>query len=151
MKPSRAADCTGFTLVEILLAMFIFLAGVAGIYGLLSTALALQREGLQQAASTRALEGLVHQLQQDLHAGLHWNREEETWIDMPAGTLPDGTRFSARFLGEAGALRQGLLRVELRLAASLAALSEATPVSYVVNPAPWPPGVAGPPAAAERR
>ncbi|RKY19165.1 MAG: hypothetical protein DRQ55_11330 [Planctomycetota bacterium] len=135
-RPRRAQS--GFTLMEVLLAMFIFLAGVGGIYGLLSTALGMQREGLGTARLARRVEAVVHQLEQDLSNGLHWDADEGLWVDVPLGSLPDGTLFSVVFAPEPGNERDGTLLVELRLAASEAALPRARPVSCVLTPGPTP-------------
>jgi prepilin-type N-terminal cleavage/methylation domain-containing protein len=137
-SPRKDRRDAGFTLVEVLVAMFIFLAGVAGIYGLLSTALGMQREGMGTARLARRVEAVVHQLEQDLSAGLHWDESAGVWVDVPAGRLLDGTLFSARFVPELGNEQLGTLLVELRLAATETALSRAAPVSCVLTPGPTP-------------
>lgn len=147
--PAAARASAGFTLVEVLVAMFIFLAGAAGIYGLLSTALGMQREGLSGSRQGRRLDAVVLQLEQDLSRGMHWDAERSVWIDIPVGRLSDGTLFSARFVPETGNEAAGTLLVELRLAASQAALPRARPVSWVLSPGLTPAAAAR--AASQRR
>ena len=138
MRRRRTRHHAGFTLIEIMIAMFIFMAGVAGIYGLLSTALGLQRGGLETGRLSRRLDAVVFQLEQDLSDGVHWDAATEAWVDVEFGQLPDGTVFSAHFVPEQGNERLGTLLVELRLAGGRAALARASPVSYMLTPGPTP-------------
>lgn len=126
----------GFTLIEILLAMMVFLAGVTGIYALLSTALGMQREGLDLSRATRSAEGVVHQLEQEISRGQHFDASAGTWTDVTAATLPDGTWYAVEFVPETGNEAEGTLLVNVRLARRERDLAGARPVSWVLTPGP---------------
>lgn len=132
----RAAVPAGFTLIEVLLAMLIFIAGVSGVYGLLSTALGLQRSGLETAVATRALEGIVWQLEQELSQGLHWDDGLGLWRDIEAAPFAEGLFYSCRFSPEIGNERLGTLLASITVARSEAGLAGAEAVSYLLTPGP---------------
>ena len=138
MSPRRRADPRqgGFTLIEILLAMLVFMAGVAGIYGLLSTALGMQRQGLEASRVTRRLEQVVFRLERELGQGLHVDTAEDRWLDVEAGSLDDGTWFRVRFPTDAPSEAEGRVLVALSAAASRAGLDRARPVPYLLTPGP---------------
>jgi prepilin-type N-terminal cleavage/methylation domain-containing protein len=125
---------SGFTLVEVLLAMLIFMAGVAGIYSLLSTALGMQRAGSDTADLTRRLDELVWQLERDLGQGLHWDEAEARWKDVESAAFGDGFLYSCRFSPEIGNERAGTLVATIAMARTEAGLAGAEPVSYVLTP-----------------
>lgn len=131
-RPSR--DQRGFTLIEILLAMMVFLAGVTGIYALLSTALGMQREGLDLARATRGVEGLVHQLELELSHGQHFDPTLGSFTDIPVAQADDGTFYAVEFIPETDNEAEGTLLVRLRMARRERDLGTARPVSYVLTP-----------------
>jgi prepilin-type N-terminal cleavage/methylation domain-containing protein len=116
----------GFTLIEILVALLVFVTGVAGLLALLVTALALHRDGLDLGRATRDLDELRAVLRAEVAAGEHFDAEQRTWKDIPSAQLPDGTRYAVHFLAGDGvqparaAVRVG--RSEAELAAAPVAL-----------------------------
>lgn len=129
----RARAARAFTLVEILLALMILVAGVAGIYGLLGTALGMQRRGLDRGMLVRRSEAVVHQLEQDVAAGLHRNAAG-SWDAQVEGQLPDGTLYRVELVPETGREADGTLLAHIRLARSARDLADAPAVSYVLSP-----------------
>ena len=87
---SRAREAAGFTLIEVLVALFVFLTAVTGILALMTTALAMHRDGLQLARSTRQLEDVVAQVRRELSAGQHRGAEGQP-VAIAPWKLPDGT------------------------------------------------------------
>ena len=124
----------GFTLVEILLAMLIFMAGVTGIYSLLSTGLGMQRAGMETALGTRSLGQIVWQLEQELGQGLHWDEGLGSWRDIEAAPFGERLFYSCRFAAEIGNERMGTLVASIAVAASEAGLAAAEAVSYLLTP-----------------
>ena len=135
-RPTASRPQRGFTLIEILLSMMIFLAGVTGIYALLSTALGMQREGLDLARATRGVEGLVQQLELELSRGEHFDATLGSYADISVGQMPDGTYYAVAFFPEADNEAEGTLLVRLRMAQRERDLATARPVSYVLTPGP---------------
>ena len=121
----------GFTLIEILVALMVFLAGVSGLPALLTTGLALHGQGLALSRATAHLDEVGAELQRQVAAGERWDAERQAWTDVEAAQLPDGTWFAATFL-PAGADEP--LIAELRVAASRKGLTGATPVRRAVDP-----------------
>jgi prepilin-type N-terminal cleavage/methylation domain-containing protein len=119
----------GFTLIEILVAMLVFLTGVAGLYALLSTGLSMQQDGLQIARSGRRMEAVVQRLQQDLSAG-------RLRADVVAAPLADGSWYRATFLPVPGDGTASLVPLEIRVAASRKALDDALPVTRLLSNGP---------------
>lgn len=139
--PSAASEvaargAAGFTLIEILLAMLLFMAGVAGIYSLLSTGLGMQRSAMETARGTRSLEQIVWQLEQELSQGLHWDEGLGAWRDIEAAPFGEALFYSCRFAPEIGNERLGTLVASIAVAASEAGLASAEPVSYLLTPGP---------------
>ena len=116
--------------------MLIFMAGVAGIYSLLSTGLGMQRAGRETALGTRSLEQIVWQLEQELGQGLHWDEGLGTWTDIEAAPFSEALYYSCRFAPESGNERMGTLVAAIAVAASEAGLATAEPVSYLLTPGP---------------
>ena len=138
---TRTATCRlvrrgaqGFTLVEILLALMILVSGVAGIYGLLGTALGMQRRGLDRGHLVRRTEAVVHQLEQDIAAGLHYDRSAERWLSVVAGELSDGTLYRVELVPEQGREADGTLLARIQLGRRARDLPSAPVVSYVLSP-----------------
>lgn len=129
---------SGFTLIEVLLSMLIFMAGVAGIYGLLSTALGMQRAGTDTADLTRRLDELVWQLEQELGQGLHWDEGLGVWQDIESAAFGESLYYSCRFSPEIGNEQAGTLVATIALARTEGGLAGAEPVSYVLTPGPTP-------------
>jgi len=109
---------SGFTLIEVLLSMLIFMAGVTGIYSLFSTALGMQRAGTDTADLTRRLDELVWQLEQDLGQGLHWDEDRGAWRDVESAAFGEGLFYSCRFSPEIGNEHAGTLVATIALARS---------------------------------
>lgn len=125
----------GFTLVEVLVAMFVFLTGVTGILALMTTALALHREGLQVARASRQLDDVLASVQREVSATGTEAVEGAERADFPARRLQDGTWMAVHFLPPRG---DEPLVAEIRLAGSQAALAAARPVRAVLSTGPPP-------------
>ncbi len=116
--------------------MLLFMAGVAGIYSLLSTGLGMQRSAMETARGTRSLEQIVWQLEQELSQGLHWDDGLGTWRDIEAEPFGEALFYSCRFAPEIGNERLGTLVAAIAVAASEAGLASAEPVDYLLTPGP---------------
>jgi Tfp pilus assembly protein PilW len=132
-RPARRGPA-GFTLIEILVALFIFMTGVLGVLALMTTGLALHRDGLQLARATRQLDGAGATLLRELAAGGHRGAGGER-VDVAPRRLPDGTWLSVRFHDAHG---DEPAVAELRLAGTAAGLASATPVRLVLPDGPPP-------------
>lgn len=135
-RPARRARA-GFTLIEILVALFIFMTGVLGVLALMTTGLALHRDGLQLARATRQLDGAAATLLRELAAGGHRGAGGEL-VDVASRRLADGTWLAVRFRDAHG---DEPAVAELLLAGTAAGLASATPVRLVLPDGP-PPAVA---------
>ena len=124
----------GFTLIEILLATLIFLAGVSGVYALLSTGLSMQQDGLELGRLERRLDQLVHHIELELSAGLHFDADSGGWVPVEAARLPDGTWYSVDFVGEEDDSGEGTLLATIRVAGTEAGLRVARPVGHALTP-----------------
>jgi prepilin-type N-terminal cleavage/methylation domain-containing protein len=124
----RRRGTRGFTLIEILVALFIFLTGVTGILALMTTALALHRDGLQIARATRQLDDVIARVQREISEGKHRDTGGD-FADVPAQRLPDGTWCSVHFVDPVGVEP---LVAEIRLAGSQAGLPASRPVRAVL-------------------
>jgi len=131
MRAPPSAGQRGFTLIEILVAMMIFLAGVSGLLALLTTGLALRGQGLALSRATAHLDEAGAELARQVAAGERWDAERQDWVDVEAAQLPDGTWFSAGFLPQGP---DEPLVAELRVAASRKGLAGALPVRRAVDP-----------------
>jgi len=127
MSP-RARRTAGFTLIEILVALFIFLAGVSGILALMTTGLALHRDGLQLGRATRQLDDVAATLARELAAGRHVDGAGDL-VDLEPRRLADGTWLSARLRPARG---EEPPVAEVRLAGSAGGLAGARPVLLVL-------------------
>jgi prepilin-type N-terminal cleavage/methylation domain-containing protein len=123
----------GFTLIEVLVAMMIFVTGAAGLLALLVTALALHRDGLNLTRATRDLDELRSTLVAEVAAGGHYDKDGGKWVDITSAALPDGTRYAVHFLAGSGVEPN---RAELRVGASDAELAGAVPVILVLPEGP---------------
>lgn len=126
----------GFTLIEILFAMTIFMSGVAGVYALLSTSLGMQRESLELSRATRASEGIVQRLEREISQGLHFDRQQRTWTDIVLAQDGDGTYYSVAFVPETDNEAEGTLLAVVRIARRERDVPTARPVSHVLSPGP---------------
>ena len=129
--PGAGRGQRGFTLIEILVALMVFLAGVSGLLALLVTGMALHGQGLGLARATAHLDEAGAELQRQVAAGERWDAERQAWTDIEAAQLPDGTWFAATFLP---AQADEPLFAELRVAASRKGLAGATPVRRALDP-----------------
>jgi len=133
MTPDRASAAQrGFTLIEILVALMVFLAGVTGLLALLTTGMALHGQGLALSRATSHLEEVGAELQRQVAAGERWDAERQLYTDVEAAQLPDGTWYTAVFLEPQP---DEPLVVELRVASSRKGLATATPVRRALDPA----------------
>jgi prepilin-type N-terminal cleavage/methylation domain-containing protein len=132
-KARKARRQRGFTLIEVLVAMFVFLTGVTGILALMTTALALHREGLLVARASRQVDDVLAGVQREVSAAAALAPDGYVPVDVPARQLPDGTWMSVRFLPARG--REPLV-AEVRLAGSPAALAAARPLRAVLSTGP---------------
>jgi len=119
----------GFTLIEILVAMLVFLTGVAGIYALLSTGLSMQQDSLQMSRAGRHMEEVVQILQQRVSDGA-------LDVDVPLGKLSDGTCYRVSLLGVEGMDVRDARLVEIRVAATEKGLDSAEPHTHLLAPGP---------------
>jgi prepilin-type N-terminal cleavage/methylation domain-containing protein len=129
-RPDRQRATRGFTLIEILVALMVFLTGVTGLLALMTSALAMHRDGITLARATGDLDGIVARVRREVALGRHHDEVNDTWTDVVAEEMPDGTVYSVRFVpGDAS----GLLLAELRVAGSARNLPRA-PVIRIVLP-----------------
>ena len=136
-RPRKALvrGARGFTLIEVLVALFVFLTGVTGILALMTTALALHREGLQTGRATRQIDDVIARVQREIAEGGHRASNGEDYTDVPALRLPDGTWCSTHFLPPRGVEP---LVAEIRLSGTQAGLAAARPVRVVLAEGPAP-------------
>ncbi|MHC4845487.1 MAG: type IV pilus modification PilV family protein [Planctomycetota bacterium] len=130
MTHDDKSGARGFTLIEILVALMVFLTGVTGLLALMTSALAMHRDGITLARATGDLDGIVAKVRREVALGRHHDQVNDTWIDVEAASMPDGTVYSVRFVPAA---RNGLLLAELRLAGNERNLARA-PVIRIVLP-----------------
>jgi len=123
----------GFTLIEVLVAMLVFVTGVAGLLALLVTALALHRDGLNLARATRDLDELRATIVAEVAAGEHFDAERQAWLDVAGAELPDGTRYSVHFIPGDGVEPD---RAALRFGANEAERLTARPVLFALPAGP---------------
>ena len=119
----------GFTLIEILVAMLVFLTGVAGIYALLSTGLSMQQDGLEMSRAGRHVEEVVQLLQAQLEDG-------GLRADVQAATLADGTFYRMTYLAGQGGKSASARLVEIRVAGTQKGLDQAAAFPYVLGAGP---------------
>jgi len=115
----------GFTLIEILVAMMIFLTGMTGLLALMTTGLALHRDGLVLSRATADLDLIGARIEREVAAGGHYDAEREVWVDVEGEPLPDGTWYAVHFRTPGVDEPQ---IVELRVAGSVKGLATARPV-----------------------
>ncbi len=115
MKQTLVEGQRGFTLIEVLVAMLVFVTGMAGLLALLVTALALHRDGLNLARATRDLDQIRAVVAAEVAAGQHFDAQRGAWLDVASARLPDGSFYAVRFLAGDG---EQPLRAELRMGAS---------------------------------
>lgn len=123
------AAAAGFTLIEILMALMVFLSGVVGLYALLTTGLALQGDGVELARATGRLDAVVYRLTQELAAGEH--RGEDGWLDVQ-DSLADGTLYAVELRDAGEGPESGLVIARVRVASGPRQLVSAPVVEYVV-------------------
>ena len=122
-------DQVGFTLIEILVAMLVFLTGVAGIYALLSTGLSMQQDSLRMSRAGRHMEEVVQLLQRQVSDGT-------LDADVPLGKLSDGTCYRVSLLGSESVGDEDARLVEIRVAATERGLVNAEPYTHLLGPGP---------------
>ncbi len=138
MSRPSARQQRGFTLIEILVALTIFVTAIGGILALMTTALAMHRDGLAAARVSSALEGVVGQLALAVAAGEHRAESrlgaesspgaepaQASWRDIPPTRNPDGLWYQVHFRVPA----EGGLLAEVTLAESQKALARAHAVT----------------------
>ena len=119
----------GFTLIEILVALMVFLTGVTGLLALMTTALAMHRDGISLSRATGDLDGIVGAVRREVAMGLHHDEATGAWTDIEAALHPNGTYYSVRFRPSE---RSGLLLAELRLAGNPRELPRARVIRIVL-------------------
>lgn len=124
----------GFSLVEILVAMMIFLVGIGGILALLGTGLSLHRDGLSLAAGVREIDEVARRLSADVESGVLWDAAEGVWLDVEPTRLPSGTWYDAALEPEVGNEREGSVLCWVRVAASARDLETTRPIPIVASP-----------------
>ncbi|MGQ0554237.1 MAG: type IV pilus modification PilV family protein [Planctomycetota bacterium] len=146
-RPSARRE-RGFTLIEILVALTIFVTAIGGILALMTTALAMHRDGLAAARVSSALEGVVGQLALEVAAGEHraesrlgaegrlgaesspgTESSQASWRDIPPTKNPDGLWYQVQFRVPA----EGGLLAEVKLAESQKALARAQAVTVPLS------------------
>lgn len=133
---TRARSEAGFSLVEILVAMMIFLVGIGGILALLGTGLSLHRDGLSLAAGVREVDEIERRIAADVASGALWDEAEGGWQDVPPTRLPSGTWYDAALEPEIGNEREGSVLVFVRIGGRTRDLPSARPLPLVVDPLP---------------
>lgn len=133
MKRRAVSKQRGFTLIEILVAMMVFLTGVTGLLALMTTALAMHRDGISLARATSDLDGIVAKLRREVALGRHHDEVSDAWTDVESAELPDGTVYSVHFLPS---YADGLLLAELRVAGRVRDLPRAPMIRIVLPTAP---------------
>jgi prepilin-type N-terminal cleavage/methylation domain-containing protein len=130
---SRTAGTRGFTLIEILVAMMIFLTGRTGLLALMTTGLALHRDGLVLSRATADLDLITARIEREVAAGGHYDAAREAWVDVEAQALPDGTWYAVRFRTPGVDEPQV---VDIRVAGSAKGLLAARPVPRALGGGP---------------
>ncbi len=130
----RPRNERGFSLIEILVAMLIFLVGIGGILALLGTGLTLHRDGLTLAVGVREADEIARRIEEAVESGEPWDAETRSWSRLEATRLSSGTWYDASFEPEIGNEREGSLLAWVRVAGSVRALETARPVPIVVSP-----------------
>jgi len=133
MSPPERSGARGFTLIEILVALMVFLTGVTGLLALMTSALAMHRDGITLARATGDLDGIVARLRREVALGRHHDEASDAWTDIEAEELPDGTVYSVRFVP---ADKSGLLLAELRVAGNARNLPQAPVIRFVLSTDP---------------
>lgn len=124
----------GFTLIEILVAMMIFLVGMTGVLALMSTALSLHRDGLVAGRTTRELDALPARLQAELSAGVHQDADDAgRLVDVDLGRLDEGTVYSVQWVLQPDG--EGVLAL-VSVAGHENDLRRARPIPYLLTLAP---------------
>ncbi len=123
----------GFTLIEVLVAMLVFVTGVAGLLALIVTALALHRDGLNLARATRDFDALRATIVAEVAAGGHFDADRHAFVDVAVAALPDGTTYAVHFIPGDGVEPD---RAELRFGANEAELRTARPVVFALPTGP---------------
>ncbi len=103
MKSSRrvlAARRSGFTIVEVVLAMFVLLIGMTSILGLLSFGAALARTASLRSGAANAIEAIVADLEENLFPPVEIDELEVAGEPRAISDQPvpghEGLRYSAR-------------------------------------------------------
>lgn len=123
----------GFTLIEILMAMMVFLAGITGLFALMSTALAMHRDGLTAGQAVRRVDRVADELARQLAQGRHWNEADQRWIDVEPEALPDGGVYSVDWRARADG--ETVLAL-ISIAADRKGLAAARPVPVLLPTGP---------------
>jgi prepilin-type N-terminal cleavage/methylation domain-containing protein len=135
----RRAGSAGFTLIEVLVALFVFLTAVTGILALMTTALAMHRDGLQIASASRQLDDVVAQMRRELAAGKYRGADGER-LPVAPFRLADGTWVS---LGWEPAHGEEPPIALLRVSGTQAGLKTASILRVVLSGGPLPADEAG--------
>ncbi|MHC5212255.1 MAG: type IV pilus modification PilV family protein [Planctomycetota bacterium] len=130
---SKARGARGFTLIEILVAMMIFLTGMTGLLALMTTGLALHRDGLVLSRATADLDGIAARIEREVAAGRHYDAEREAFVDVEAESLEGGTWYAVHFRTPGVDEPQV---VEIRVAGSVKGLATARPVPRALGANP---------------
>ncbi len=133
MVTSRSPS--GFTLIEVLMAMTIFLIGMTGLLALMSSALVMHRAGLAAGTSGHHVDGIAERLAVEVSAGDHWDDDAGDWIDVSSRRFDDGTYYSVSF--EARPDGETVL-VRVTAASDEAGLAGARPVPFLLTATPDP-------------
>ncbi len=144
MIRARSKSQQGFTLVEILLAMLVFLTGVAGLYALLGTGLSMQKDSLELSLlagrRTAVRQLLEQQVQQRFLAdprALARNGEQEAKLeDLLEAQLPDGSFYRVNFVAGSVDPEATLLKAEVRISGTRVGLERALPWTLFLDKGP---------------
>lgn len=148
---ARAGRERGFTLIEILIALMVFMAGITGILALLSTGVVLHREGLDAARTPQLVEDVAAALQREVAAHALYDPVTRTWSDLRAGFDPRTGRLVALeavsadpalvavavdFVPEIGNERDGTLLAHIRIHPRTRGLDDAAALPFLLQPGP---------------
>ena len=134
LRKARRAGVRGFTLIEVLVALFVFLAGVTGILALMTTALSMHRDGLQLGRATRQIDDVVAILQREFAQGQHRGNDGQPQ-DVAPRRLADGSWTSLAWLPPRA---EEPPVAEIRVAGTQAGLKTARPLRVVLPLGPLP-------------
>jgi len=145
------ARADGFTLVEVLVALVVFMTGITGILALLSTGVVLHRQGLDAVRTVHHVEDVVAALRRELVTDALYDPAERRWAGLRTGFDTRTGRFvelervaddpalvavAVELVAEEGNEREGTLLARVRIHPRVRELDEVAPIPYLLQPGP---------------